>query len=375
MDVEMLSSGVDFAQKIATVLSKCDVVLAVVGPQWAGARTAAAPRIFDERDWVRIEIEEALKKNVPVIPVLVDGVSMPRAEDLPPSLRGLLTQHACPVNSGRDFNVHTRRLIRDIEKMLGWKAWTGRRRLRTASAVAIVIAALLWLARDYINEMIFPQAVRQQAAVAACNSELTLQCARQGGVFGSNDALKAMRVCNGAHIARADEPSLHWKDVWTTSVYSFAPGGGGPGGGRDDDELKVGGWGDWYFSLIQFDLPGATAAPRFAAIALYSKADQMASVPLEVDRIIQRWDFPKGDRLWWKDRPGSRAITTEPLPAPRQGQWYIIDLTKLVQEWVDGKSTNFGIQIRPESNYGSIVVFVSSDAADKSKIPRLIWCT
>jgi hypothetical protein len=40
------------------------------------------------------------------------------------------------------------------------------------------------------------------------------------------------------------------QDIWTTSVYSYAPGGAGPGGGLADDVLKVGGWGDLYYSLL-----------------------------------------------------------------------------------------------------------------------------
>jgi hypothetical protein len=98
------------------------------------------------------------------------------------------------------------------------------------------------------------------------------------------------------------------------------------------------------------------------------------SVPLEIDRIIQPWDYKRGDRLWWKDRPGSRAITTDALPAPKKEEWYLIDLTKITQEWIDGKAENYGIQIRPVRNFGSFVFFVSSKADDKSKIPRLVAC-
>lgn len=57
------------------------------------------------------------------------------------------------------------------------------------------------------------------------------------------------------------------KDIWTTSVFSYAPGGGGPGGGLDNYQLKVGGWGDLYYSLIEFDL---TALPtNITSVVLY----------------------------------------------------------------------------------------------------------
>jgi hypothetical protein len=196
-----------------------------------------------------------------------------------------------------------------------------------------------------------------------------------GGIAGLEEALAGLKGCRNSELYRSDNAMLQWIDVWTTSVYSFAPGGGGPGGGLDDDVLKAGGWGDWYFTLIQFKLPALRGRPTFAGIALYSKTDQLSSVRIEVDQIIHQWSFPKGDRLWWKDRPGARAMTIEPLPAPTQDRWYLIDLTKVAQQWFEGKAANFGIQIRPASNFGSLVIFVSSDAADKSKIPYLIVCS
>jgi Restriction endonuclease/TIR domain len=213
------------------------------------------------------------------------------------------------------------------------------------------------------------------SAIKSCNEDLRLACLQGGAAYGAEEALVHLNGCRNAEIYRSDSPSLSWNDVWTTSVYSFAPGGGGPGGGRDDDELKVGGWGDWYFSLIQFRLPQLQAHPNFAAIALYSKEGEGASVPLALDRLISNWSFTKGERLWWKDRPGQRAISTDPLPAPKRNMWYIVELTDVVREWLENKSENYGIQLRPTHNFGSFAVFVSSDAADKTKIPRLIFCS
>ena len=39
------------------------------------------------------------------------------------------------------------------------------------------------------------------------------------------------------------------KDIWTTSVFCYCPGGGGPGGGLNDHELVVGGWADPFTPL------------------------------------------------------------------------------------------------------------------------------
>jgi hypothetical protein len=373
VDVEAIPAGLDFRTHIEKVLANCDVMLAIIGPQWNGVGSSGGSRIFDEGDLVRTEIEIALKKKIPIIPVLIDRSPMPKADELPASLQPFAFLESAQLDSRSDFDVHVARLILAIEGHLKWRDRIPKYRWAAGAVAAILVlgVAYTW------QEMRLPNTnanMDSVAATRACGAEFTPRCAQQGGAFGSNEALTGLRSCKGPQVVVSDEASLRWKDVWTTSVYSYAPGGGEPGGGLDNDELKVGGWGDWYFSLIQFDLPALQRRPTFAAIALYSKRDEAASVPLALDRVIQRWDFPKGDRLWWKDKPGARSISAEPLPAPRQEQWYVIELTNLVQEWFDGKSTNFGIQIRPHSNYGSVVVFVSSDAPDKSKIPRLIFC-
>ena len=373
-DIETIRAGTDFRKELEASLRKCDVVLAIIGPNWRGTSDKDQSRLSDKDDYVRLEIEEALEKNIPVIPVLIDGVPMPEVAELPSSMRGLAVRQAVKLDSGLDFNVHIRRLIKAIEQLTDRKSRRSRYVLGAsilAGFAALVAGASLYALRVFDR----PNDEAEAQAIMECNSELTLECAQRGGVFAANQALGALRSCKSAELITSDNPRLRWKDIWTTSVYSFAPGGGGPGGGLDNDELRVGGWGDWYFALIQFEIPPLRMYPRFAGLALYSKESEGASVPIEVDRIIQRWDFKRGDRLWWKDRPGARAITTEPLPAPKKEQWYLINLTKIVQEWVEGKAENYGVQIRPANNFGSFVFFVSSKAADKSKIPRLVSCT
>jgi hypothetical protein len=374
MDVETIPPGLDFRKHIASTLERCKVVVAIVGPQWIGANGQEPPRIFDEDDWVRIEIETALNKGLPIIPVCVDQTPMPKAHDLPASLQPFSFLQASPVDSRRNFGVDTKRLIRAIEQHLGWRGLVTRYALIAILLASVLLLSLLY-SYGWLERSSSPSPTHIQArAIQACNVELAVRCAQEGGAFGSGEALAGLRSCGTHQLISSDEPSLQWKDIWTTSVYSYGPQGGGPGGGKDDDVLKVGGWGDWYFTLIRFRLPELQRKPQFAAVALFSKDNEGASVPLAIDRIIHRWDFPKGGTLWWKDRPGHRAITTDPLPAPKREQWYIIEFTALAQEWLDQKSENFGIQIRPAHDFGSFVVFVSSDAPDKSKIPRLIFC-
>ena len=118
IDVDSVPSGVDFPEYIESVLSHCDVFLAVIGPDWAG-QINTGRRIDNPEDWVRIEIEAALKQDLPVIPVLIDHTGMPSKADLPPSLVRLVRRNAVRVDQERDFHHHVDRLIRGIEFHLG----------------------------------------------------------------------------------------------------------------------------------------------------------------------------------------------------------------------------------------------------------------
>src|ERR1700674_3143639 len=85
-DIDNIPIGVVFRTHIDQVLGASDVALAVVGPQWMGP-PASPNRLGNEADPVRVEIETALRKGTPLIPVLVLGATMPTAPQLPESLK------------------------------------------------------------------------------------------------------------------------------------------------------------------------------------------------------------------------------------------------------------------------------------------------
>ncbi len=148
VDVDSVPLGVDFQEYIESVLSHCDVFLAVIGPDWAG-QINTGRRIDDPRDWVRIEVEAALKRGLPVIPVLIDHTRVPSEADLPPSLVPLVRRNAVRVDQGLDFHVHVDRLIRGIELLFqGAKVATVWSLLRGALPKRrwFYLAALLLLA-------------------------------------------------------------------------------------------------------------------------------------------------------------------------------------------------------------------------------------
>ena len=116
MDIENLEPGADFVETIEKSLDTCDVFLAVIGPHWAGP--SGVNRINDPNDWVRMEVSTALRRNIRVVPVLVDGAALPKQEDLPPDLHSLLRRQAIEISNKR-WRYDTDQLIQFLINSAG----------------------------------------------------------------------------------------------------------------------------------------------------------------------------------------------------------------------------------------------------------------
>lgn len=116
VDIDAIPFGMDFRDHLRNVLDRCDVLLAVIGPNWLAADESGRARISEPTDWVRIEIETALARGTPVIPVLIDRAPMPTVSELPESLHAFAFRQAADVDTGRDFHVHMDRLVRAISQ-------------------------------------------------------------------------------------------------------------------------------------------------------------------------------------------------------------------------------------------------------------------
>ena len=76
MDIDNIPFGLDFREQLQDALMANDVVLAIIGPKWTCPARGGKLRIHDETDPVRIEIETALKRGIPLIPVLVSHATI-----------------------------------------------------------------------------------------------------------------------------------------------------------------------------------------------------------------------------------------------------------------------------------------------------------
>ena len=116
-DIDNIPPGDDFRRHIDGVLDESDIVLAIVGPRWIGPGDQQL-RLASPADPVRLEIETALRKKKPLIPVLVSHAVMPDPDALPDSLHDFAYRNAVQIDSGQDFDVHVGRLIRGMERIL-----------------------------------------------------------------------------------------------------------------------------------------------------------------------------------------------------------------------------------------------------------------
>jgi hypothetical protein len=118
-DVDSIPLGIDFRQHLESALSQCRVLLAIIGDQWVGKETIGGKRrIDDPRDHLRLELEVALARNIPVIPVLVRNASVPGEDQLPQALQSLAYRNGIQIRPDPDFHGDMDRLIKGIESHL-----------------------------------------------------------------------------------------------------------------------------------------------------------------------------------------------------------------------------------------------------------------
>lgn len=119
MDIDTIQPGTDFAQALRSAVGSCDVLLAMIGPNWPIATNPEGQRrLEDPNDWVRTELTTALNRSIPVIPVLVGGADLPKVETLPDDLKKLF-QYQTHELTDRRWEYDSSQLELVLEKVLG----------------------------------------------------------------------------------------------------------------------------------------------------------------------------------------------------------------------------------------------------------------
>ncbi|MEM7649399.1 MAG: toll/interleukin-1 receptor domain-containing protein, partial [Cyanobacteria bacterium P01_A01_bin.70] len=116
-DVDNIPYGADFVEYLDQAVSQCDVLLPLIGSTWLSTTDAQGERrLNDPNDFVRIEIESALKRDILVVPILLNGAVMPGPSDLKGDLQVLARRNAAQVRHDPDFHSDMRRLISKLEE-------------------------------------------------------------------------------------------------------------------------------------------------------------------------------------------------------------------------------------------------------------------
>jgi hypothetical protein len=173
LDVNSIAPGLDFVDVLTDQVSSCDALVAIIGRDWVSAVDKDQRRRLDNpNDFVRIEIEAALERTIPIIPVLVNGATLPKQEDLPESLKKLANLQWIEISSTR-FNTDIKRLTHTLASL-----------------------GLHQGARDQAERIAREDRVKRQAAEAAKKAEQSQQLAEA----------EAQQGTKARHTAEAVEP-------------------------------------------------------------------------------------------------------------------------------------------------------------------------
>ena len=181
MDVEgHIKGGDDFVEVLKAQVAACDVLLAIIGPRWLEVADETGRRRLDNPDdWVRVEIVGALETGKRVIPVLVGGADIPRAEDLPEPLKPLARKHAVRITLER-FKSDAQGLVGQIGSALA-EAEARRHAETEAERAALAEAERLRAAEEEarVAERVRQEVERQRAAQAAGMSAVDVRKAEE----------------------------------------------------------------------------------------------------------------------------------------------------------------------------------------------------
>jgi hypothetical protein len=165
-DIDSIQPSADYRVHITQALERALVMVAVIGRDWAGPRAEAKPRIFDQDDPVRAEVETAFANRRSVLPVLVNGADMPSDAELPESLGQLPYLNAIVVRPGEEFSFDMERLFRAIDQ-LSLQFWT-----LFASAYLVLPFALMLLSQYIILFKIDTSPIYLRLVIAAISAAL-----------------------------------------------------------------------------------------------------------------------------------------------------------------------------------------------------------
>ena len=153
-DVEDIKPGEDFVKAIERNLQNASAFLVIMGKDWLTVKDSQGRRRLENpKDYVRIEIESALRLDGLIIPVLVEGAVMPKPEELPRSIAAIANRQAIEMTDSRwdedierlidTFNAFPDERLKD-KCLVSKNEWFGRITLSSALIALILITGILF---------------------------------------------------------------------------------------------------------------------------------------------------------------------------------------------------------------------------------------
>jgi hypothetical protein len=202
LDIHRIDYGSDFRQEIVEWVESCDAFVIVIGRGWAErADLIGAPRLGDGEDLVRIEIETALRREpqIPVIPIVLPGATLPLANQMPGALHPLLRRNALETTHAR-FRQYCEELTQSIDRQL-----TKDVSIATAHADVEDSRVDYWSAFALaLREKNWPMPLREEPPRTGFYP-FTLDSKRGVYLYAYRDAI---RRCLGAYIGLAGAGSI-----------------------------------------------------------------------------------------------------------------------------------------------------------------------
>ena len=191
-DIDDIPPGVKYSAYIANAVGSCDVLIALIGPQWLTAgTTGGARRLDDPGDFIRLEITAGLQRDIRVIPSLVGGAKLPAEADLPADIRALVQRQTYELSDHR-WPTDCQKLIAALKPIVHKRTVTTATGPRIA-AIAVVAALglggyALWKAYNSSGPSSGSAAGQGggSSATPAAQVEATAAPAGQGGSAGGS---------------------------------------------------------------------------------------------------------------------------------------------------------------------------------------------
>ncbi len=97
LDVEGIEPGADAFEVVIRRIAESKALLVIIGSRWLEIDRRGVRRIDNANDYVRVELDEALKKQMLIIPILIQNAKMPTEEELPKTLRRLASRNVIRI--------------------------------------------------------------------------------------------------------------------------------------------------------------------------------------------------------------------------------------------------------------------------------------